>query len=334
MLNKTLVFALLATVATGTALAQPVSVTLMTYNVKGLPWPVASDRTAALGAIASQLTALRAHGQQPNVVALQEAFIPEAKAIGKAAGYRYMALGPGRYRAAATGTAQDLAFAADGSVLLGEGIGKRVDSGLVIFSDYPIVAVRRMSYGVCAGYDCLANKGALAAQIKIPGSALPLTVIDSHLNSGLASGATRARSTYAYQRQLDALRAFIGSVAATGSPVLIAADLNVGHRRERLEYFDARLLDGPTGFVAAKSSCGNGSTCGSAGGVAESIRHGHDWLLYRSSSAMTVRPTNLIASFGRSADGSMLSDHIGLTATYVLDARSPADPRRLQFASR
>ena len=344
MRHRLLAGAMLASMTGAAAVAQPVSlmpptssatITLMTYNVKGLPWPITADRTAALKAIARQLQALRSKGQQPNLVALQEAFVPEAKAIGKAAGYRYMALGPGRDVPAATGNAQDLAFAADGSVLLGEGVGKRVDSGLVIFSDYPIVAVRRMTYSVCAGYDCLANKGAMAAQVAVPGLAVPLTVIDSHLNSGLASRTTRARMTYAFRRQLDALRAFVANVAVAGSPILIAGDLNVGHRRERLGYFNERMLSSATGFAAAESNCTSRSCPGSGSDdVSESILRARDWLLYRSSAAVTVRPTNLVAPFGRAADRSMLSDHIGIIATYALNARRRVEPRRLEFASR
>ncbi len=34
-------------------------ITLLTYNVKGLPWPVAADRSTALDAIAGRLAAMR-----------------------------------------------------------------------------------------------------------------------------------------------------------------------------------------------------------------------------------------------------------------------------------
>jgi hypothetical protein len=35
---------------------------------------------------------------------------------------------------------------------------------------------------------------------------------------------------------------------------------------------------------------------------------------------LALRPTQLSAEFGRAADGTMLSDHIGISATYALAA--------------
>jgi endonuclease/exonuclease/phosphatase family metal-dependent hydrolase len=323
---------------TASAMAQPApTTTLLTYNVKGLPWPIASERSAALNSIAEQLLALRRQGRQPHLVALQEAFVPEAKAIGRVAGYRYEAYGPPQSEAPqSVATAQDRRFLGDASFMLGERAGKRVDSGLAIFSDYPIVAVRRMVYPVCAGYDCLANKGALAVLIAVPGLAAPLTVIDTHLNSGTASGAPRARSTYAYRRQVEALRVFISSVAPSGSGILLAGDFNVGNHADRRGYFFRRMLGSETGLFAVEQACGRGMRCaaGSPGGVAESIRHGKDWLLYRASGSLMPKPTDLAAPFGRAADGSMLSDHIGVTVTYSFNSADRPVTHRLEVATR
>ena len=325
--------ALLATAtAGGVGHAQPApAVTLLSYNVEGLPWPVTTGRPAALQAIARQLRSMREQGNQPGVVALQEAFVPEAKAIGRSAGYRYMAVGPGvEASAAKVATARDRAFMAERSFMIGERTGKHADSGLVIFSDYPIVAVRRLVYPVCAGFDCLANKGALAVQLAVPGVGPRLTVIDSHLNSGTASGAIRPRSNYAYYRQLDALQDFIASVAASGAPILVAGDLNVGRRDDRRGYFISHLLGRSSGILAAQLFCGRDQQCTSGGpDVAESFHHGKDWLLYRSSPSLALKPTGVRAAFGRAADGTMLSDHIGISATYTLDALpKPALPAK------
>ena len=254
--------------------------------------------------------------------------MPQAKAIGRLAGYRYEAFGPAPADAAAQpATTEDRVFLANASLLIGERAGKHVDSGLAIFSDYPIVAARRTAYRVCAGYDCLANKGALAVQIKVPGVATPLTVIDTHLNSANASRAPRARSTYAYRRQIDALRSFIADVAPAGSPMLIAGDFNVGNHTDRRSYFQSQMLDAVAGLSAAEQRCGPSAQCqaGSPGGVAESIAHGKDWLLYRAGGAPALSPTQLEASFGRDSRGMMLSDHVGITATYALQPSAPEE---------
>jgi hypothetical protein len=76
------------------ACEQDAALSVMTYNVHGLPFPIAFQRDPALHEIGTRLTALRRGGQQPHVVLLQEAFTTDAKAIAPLAGYRYVALGP------------------------------------------------------------------------------------------------------------------------------------------------------------------------------------------------------------------------------------------------
>jgi hypothetical protein len=47
---------------------KPVELSVMTYNVEGLPWPVRFGRGSKLKAIGRQLAALREKGLQPDVV--------------------------------------------------------------------------------------------------------------------------------------------------------------------------------------------------------------------------------------------------------------------------
>jgi hypothetical protein len=116
------------------ALANPAAspaardVSLMTYNVHGLPWPIAEDRSADLEAIGTRLRAMRAVGEQPGIVVLQEAFVANAKAIGQTAGYRYSAFGPGEDAAPVSRADDD--FVSDGSRMVGERLGKHVDDRL------------------------------------------------------------------------------------------------------------------------------------------------------------------------------------------------------------
>src|SRR5688572_2222947 len=70
----------------------PLSV--MTYNIKGLPWPLATGRADAMDRIAGRLIDLRCAGRQPHIVLLQEAFTEEAAAIARTAGYAHVAFGP------------------------------------------------------------------------------------------------------------------------------------------------------------------------------------------------------------------------------------------------
>lgn len=316
------------------ARAEAHDVSLMTYNVHGLPWPIADDRSADLQAIGTQLRAMRTAGAQPGIVVLQEAFVANAKAIGQVAGYRYAVFGPGENAAAVPRTDDD--FVSDGSRLIGERLGKHVDSGLAIFSDYPILAVRRMAYPVCAGYDCLANKGAVAALIAVPGVATPIIVVDTHLNSNTASGAASPRAIYAYRRQLDLLAGFIASLGASDRPILVAGDFNVGQDLARRTHFDLRMLGGEASLQTAVATCRVAPRCPVAepSDMATSIGRAKDWMMYRPSSTVEIHPIGLAAPFGRIADGSMLSDHVGVSVRYRIDTLKPTAAPITAIASR
>lgn len=306
--------------------AQAADLSLMTYNVHGLPFPVALGRPAALDDIGSALRRLRAEGRQPHIVAVQEAFTPAAKAIGALAGYRYVAYGPGSDTPPLSDrSARDAAFGAADSAFHGEGVGKHVGSGLAIFSDYPITAIRRMAYPVCAGYDCLANKGALAVTIMVPGIARPVTVVDTHLNSGAASGVSKQRALYAYRRQLDLFEAFVSAVAPRGSPLLVAGDFNVGVSPERRAYFSGRML-ASAALSAAIHHC-DGCERTETAALDASQRAYKDWLLFRAAPALAIRPVALAAPFGPGIGGAMLSDHIGISTTYRLATMLPLTAR-------
>ena len=328
---------LLAATTSPAAAARPdTTVSVMTYNVHGLPWPIAEDRTASLSAIAARLRAMRAAGHQPRIVALQEAFIPDAKAIGAAAGYRYIAFGASADAAATAATPNDRDFVAKGSMLRGEQVGKHVDSGLAIFSDYPILAVRRVSYPVCAGYDCLANKGAMAAMIAVPGLAGPVTVIDTHLNSNGATGVSEPRALYAYKRQIDVLSAFIGSMERPHETLLVAGDFNVGQDVARRAYFARNMFGGAMPLTGGEQRCRSTPSClvTQRADVATSTGRAKDWLMYRASDALSVKPVALSAPFGRAGDNSMLSDHIGVMVSYQLDGLAVRPKMAAMLASR
>lgn len=321
----------LAVVATPVAAARATggadqSVSLMTYNVHGLPWPIVEDRSDALSAIAAQLRAMRAAGRQPGIVAVQEAFVPDAKAIGTAAGYRYAAFGADSDAVAQPGTEEDRRFVAAGSMMRGERIGKHVGSGLAIFSDYPILAVRRVSYPVCAGYDCLANKGAMAALIAVPGARGPVTVIDTHLNSNAATGVSEPRALYAYKRQIAMLGAFMGSVGRGSGTMLVAGDFNVGQDPARRRYFANAMFGGPLPMAAGAQRCRATPTCRvtQTADVATSLGRAKDWLMYRAANGVAVRPVALSAPFGMAEGHPMLSDHVGVMVRYALDRQGPA----------
>ena len=290
---------------------------IMTYNVHGLPWPVATNRTAALTAIGKRLRDLHAHGAAPRVAVLQEAFTADAKAIAATSGYRFAASGPGRNArdtlALPSGPAAQSLDAGE-SWLKGEGIGKWEDSGLMILSDYPIVRVRRMSYSAhaCAGFDCLAAKGAMIVELQMPGC--NVEVATTHMNSRHASGVSTDRANRAWLVQAGQLRDFVATQRNASLPLVLSGDLNVGGDLVRqLGLADiAASLDG---------HASDGLRALRANGIAlddDAIRaldRVKDWELAFGGRITRLAPSGAWVPFGADG-GAPLSDHFGYAISY------------------
>ena len=301
----------------------PTELSILSYNVEGLPWPIASGRDAAAGTIADRLADMRAAGTQPHIVAIQEAFGQAGKRIGREAGYRYLADGPSDNDTGAAPVApQDRAFAAAASPLIGETLGKFADSGLAIFSDYPIRWTRRMAFPAyaCAGLDCLANKGVLVVALDVPGADRPVIVVDTHLNSRSASYASNARSLYAYRRQVDALSQFVAGLPEQGD-MLLAGDFNVGNAPRRSAMLDRGLLDRDgLALTVVEHDCGHDCRHIDEGGSAAetALLRGKSLLAFSAQGSLT--PLGTAIGFGRLPDGKMLSDHIGIERRFHIGA--------------
>lgn len=311
------------------------TLSVMTYNVEGLPTPVRFGRSTAARRIAGRLAAMRGAGDQPHVVVLQEAFGGAQRDIGRAAGYRYIAFGPDRDLASDEPMSEaDRRFAADARFWKGERAGKWSGSGLAILSDYPITRVARAAFPAyaCAGFDCLANKGVLLATIAVPGAAEPVAVVATHMNSKQASGVPAERFTYAWMRQAQTIGTFLKANLPADAPYVLAGDTNIGRSIARRAAFEAMLAGLPRaaepGVVrTALATCLDaGSACalGEAGEVRKAFAHGKDWEAYASGAATTLQPLAVDAPFGHNAAGRMLSDHIGYTAFYRVAAARPA----------
>lgn len=301
------------------SIAATADLTVMTYNVKGLPWPIASGRPQALRAIGVELAKMRARGDQPQVVVLQEAFVDDAKAIGALAGYRYRATG--------TDGSDARPELAAGAVprrwYLGETQGKQVDSGLVILSDHPIRTVRRASFPMdaCAGFDCLAAKGVLVALIDLPGHG-PVAVATTHFNSRGASAAPDADSDAAFDRQARYLASYLRRVVPRGMPLVLAGDFNMGDRPGRIRTLTGELgrLAGGRPLREALAECM----------VRDARKLGRNpdaqWIHQRARDMQYVFPGTRMGLetvggavlFGAAGAEEPLSDHLGLTIAYRL----------------
>ncbi|TCM21674.1 hypothetical protein EDF56_101343 [Novosphingobium sp. PhB165] len=289
---------------------------VMTYNVKGLPWPLASGRPEALAAIGQRLAQLRRMGRQPQVVVLQEAFIPEAKAIAREAGYAFVATGPqGR-------PAPNEDQAATRAWTLGETGEAHVDSGLVLMSDLPIRRAERAAFPAvaCAGYDCLAAKGVLVAELALPGGGT-VRVATTHLNCRKASGTSSQRSDAAYAQQAAFLSNVLARSRADGVPTILAGDFNQGQRPDRIAMLHGALDKVPGAeredALSRRFDADPAGMARLAG--AQWIRHkARDMQFTFDGSPARLMPVGIEIPFGTEPDGSMLSDHMGYTVHYAI----------------
>lgn len=209
------------------------TVSVLIYNVAGLPAPRGKNRGVAMDHIADELAAMKRAGTAPDIVMLQEAFIAKAGKIGARAGYANGVRGPLR-----TDRAMDLGlapmvkdFKKDRRIVKGERIGKLTSSGLYIFTDYGIESVTQTPFGrnSCAGFDCLANKGVMLARISIPGVPEPLQLFNTHLNARGAAKVPLERTNQAYERQIVETGLFLKRAYDPALPFLYGGDFNTRH---------------------------------------------------------------------------------------------------------
>lgn len=330
------VFGVLASTAAaaqtaGQAPAFDGSLSVMTYNVKGAPWPITHGRGPDLRAIGDRLRQLRDQGRNPHVVLLQEAFSADARAIARRAGYRFVVRGPSAGdRTAEPATGPDTAFLAARSLFHGERSGKLVDSGLLILSDFPVTNVHRLSYPdfACAGIDCLANKGALLATVEIPGAPAPVDIVTTHLNSRHHARVADSRSLYAYSRQVDLLARFIAANHDPAHPLIVGGDFNVGRAPARGTALEASLASwGATVPVSeALAAVTGGDRAGDASLTPDAeavVRRNTDFEFFVPGSLAALTPRAIDVPFGVEPTGGMLSDHLGYTITFGLAPHPP-----------
>lgn len=293
---------------------------VLTYNVHGLPSPIVEPRGTQLDAIGQRLAALHRAGRAPQVAVLQEAFTADARAIARASGYRYFAYGPGddgAFAAPLPSGAQPTMLDSGARWWKGEGVGKWEGSGLILLSDYPIRAVRRLTYSseACAGYDCLAAKGAMLARLALPGGRA-VDVATTHLNSRHASGVPDERSNRAWLVQTEELRAFIVAHRDPGVPLVLGGDFNVGHDLVRelgmadlASRLDRSTSDGLRDLARAGMILPRDA--------ATALKHAKDWELTLDAPTVRLAPVGAWVPFGPAARAN-LSDHYGYVVRYAL----------------
>ena len=222
-------------------------ISVLTYNVAGLPWPLRKNRKAALYAIGDDLSLMHAEGRAPDIVLLQEGFSRHMAELIRRSGYSYYAKGPSRRDRADEG--QSIVpsdFLKSGQFAKGEKVGKILNSGLYALSKWPIRTQLREPFfkGACAGFDCASNKGVLWVEIGVPGMPGYLQVMTTHLNSHRSSGVRQERSLQAHNLQIVQAAGFIEQHWKPEQPLIFGGDFNImdaGGRFDHMaDYHDKR----------------------------------------------------------------------------------------------
>ncbi|WP_337186406.1 endonuclease/exonuclease/phosphatase family protein [Phenylobacterium sp.] len=287
-----------------------IELSVLTYNIRGLPWPLALGRDEALRDIGRELAGLRREGRQPDVVLIQEGFTHDIGVLVRESGYRYWARGPGRDER--TPFAGAVLGARD--ALRGEGLGKLFGAGLHVLSDAPILEVRHAAYNNCAGFDCLANKGAMLVRIAPERLPSPIDVVNTHMNARKASRAPHSRTLAAHNGQVRELTAFLATHRAPGAPLVVGGDFNVRNSPQR---YDFEALERPYTVVSEYCAApGSGCDAGAADIASQPWLSSQDLQAFRDGD-IRVKPVHARQIF-TAAPGRALSDHPGYLVRYRL----------------
>jgi endonuclease/exonuclease/phosphatase family metal-dependent hydrolase len=218
-------------------------ISVLIYNVEGLPWPARRSRGAQLREIGRQLAQMKAQGSAPDILLLQEAFSARAAAIPARAGYLNFVSGP---RPAERASMQVNGGAASlpgrRRFTKGERTRPLLSSGLMIATDWPIEEVRVEPFRrtECAGFDCLSNKGVMLARVRVPGVPAPLDLFNTHMNSRRGARVPLERSHAAHHLQTNRSAAFIEAARDPAHPFIFGGDFNMRRSPDRAEHFFAQ----------------------------------------------------------------------------------------------
>lgn len=309
----------------GDGMVRSTELSVLIYNVEGLPWPARRNRGASLDRIGEELARMRQAGTAPDVVLVQEAFTPRGARIGKAAGYANRVRGPSVSDMPETGL-PDQDHIDGRRVRKGERSGKLFGSGLYVFSDYPVVDVHRRGFSrhACAGLDCLSAKGTLLVRVAIPGLPTPVDIMTVHMNAQGAARVREARTLAAHQYQTLESAQFLLENRDPANPLILGGDFNMRRSPGRLDHFDQHK---PYNIVRR--------WCSDAANDCD-VRMSWDgdapWLdtqdlqVFDDGQTVSVRPLRVEAVFDGPETGGKLSDHDGYLVTYALSWPAEVPP--------
>ncbi len=278
-----------ATTAATPAVAQrSVQLSVLSYNVLGLPKIIAKrERKKWMPVIARKSCRF-------NVALFQEDFSYHGLLRRYSPCHPHVRRGPG-------GKTNDggelLGFRFSNLVRLVE--GKLFGSGLSVFSHHKISRNRSIRYGVCEGYldqqqDCFADKGAMLITVVLAPK-LTIDLYNTHLDAGRSAPNNAVR-----RQQLAKLASFV-EANSRNRPVIIAGDFNLNWRlpkmKQLLVVFMRRL-----GLRRVDR--------------AQNRKNPIDHIFFRPGRTVALSVHNAGVAKGFTVGGQSLSDHQPITATF------------------
>lgn len=296
---------------------------VLAYNIEGLPWPARSGRRPYLRETGERLKAMRANGNGPDVVLLQEAFMDATMELINTAGYRNVVAGPDRTDKVVEIINERTAEYNKGLYRWkGEGWGKLYHSGLYILSQYPIQKRYSHAFRFCAGWDCLANKGIVAAEVRVPGLPTPLLIANTHMQAAGSAGVPIERTTRAHMLQVDEAKAFLKKLPRKNMPLIFGGDFNIRNKNDRVLH-GLRTIKVKEPHMLVRHYCTDiVLTCDVAmklEAYEDPWRYTQDLQGFIRGPNIDVRPIRMETVFdGSDENNPVLSNHDGYMVTYEL----------------
>jgi len=173
----------------------------LTFNVRGLPWPLSPLKPSRMAALCEIVASPAASW---DVVMLQELYMDhDQRALiecGPQGGYRYS------YRRG------------HGVYMIGP-----MKSGLLLLSRHPLLWMDSLKF---AKQTWQAERGALLAQLFVRGEPEPLWVANIHLSPDYKG--SKAKHTDDRRSQLVELTGWLSSIVPSGAPLIVGGDYNFG----------------------------------------------------------------------------------------------------------
>lgn len=287
-------------------LAAETEIRVLSYNVKGLPWPLVKDR-GQYKQIGQILAEKRAQGVAPHVVTIQEGFRSEVEELVKISGYPYVFRGPSTREKAPND--------------ISRGSGKITNSGIWILSEYPFIAKDKRPFrrGSCAGSDCYANKSMMFVRVQVPGAPEPMEIFNTHMNAkGSTAGVSQEKVDAIQLQQLMEIDNFMNEVTNRNLPAVFAADFNLRKAYNGFKYLQPMLRMKNSGQHCLENL---GSECDidASTDPLTLVELTADQHLFKSGKKMKVTPIFAVRNFRETLpSGRPLSDHLGYEMHYRL----------------